>query len=192
MSRFCGHPRRRGCGRCPRPRPHLLQLPLRRLPASPRRPHPRRLLLPPRHRLPPPPHRLRQQRHRVIPHLYRLPLRLHRLQRRVATRGVPLQRRQRTVARRARAAVPGLFAAHHSKTMVRRLSSTRYRKVWPATPAWQGRVSVESAVAPGVVVNTDLSVLRWFRRRLRGMHQTAEDISAFLAHLHIRFAAPDP
>ncbi|HTE96333.1 MAG TPA: hypothetical protein VK678_22935, partial [Bradyrhizobium sp.] len=77
-------------------------------------------------------------------------------------RGNPLQSRQRTVARRERIAIPGLVAAHPSKTIARAsktiaraLSRTLYQKGSAAIPAWRGRVSVASAVAPGAVVNTD-------------------------------------
>ena len=160
MSRSCGNPRRR---RRPRRRPPQSRL---------LRPRPRRrgpLLLPPC-RLPPQPRPLLPQMHRLLrhrpwrlPHLHRLPLQVHRFQRRVATRGVtPLQSRQRTVARRERIAIPGLVAAHPSKTIARAsktiaraLSRTLYQKGSAAIPAWRGRVSVASAVAPGAVVNTD-------------------------------------
>jgi hypothetical protein len=57
----------------------------------------------------------------------------------------PLQSRQRTVARRERIAIPGLVAAHPSKTLAR-----------ASIPAWRGRVPVASAVAPGAVVDTEL------------------------------------
>src|SRR5216683_2453828 len=124
-----------------------------------------------RRRPPPQPRRLLPQIHRLLPHrprrlpqLHRLPLQVHRFQRRVATRGaLPLQSRQRTVARRGRIAVPGLVAAHPSKTIARAsktiaraLSRTLYQKGSPAIPAWRGRVSVASAVAPGAAVNTEL------------------------------------
>ena len=162
MSTFCGNPRRRR-RRSPPPQSRRLR-PRRR-----RRPRPRWLLLPP-YRLPPQPrpllpqmHRRLRHRPRRLPHLHRLPLQVHRFQRRVATRGVtPLQSRQRTVARRERIAIPGLVAAHPSKTIARAsktiaraLSRTLYQKGSAAIPAWRGRVSVASAVAPGAVVNTD-------------------------------------
>src|SRR5229473_2014871 len=128
MSTSCGNPRRR------RRRPPPQSRPLRPRPRR-RRPQPRRLLLPP----------------------HRLPLQVHGFQRRVATRGVyPLQSRQRTVARRERIAVPGLVAAHPSKTIARALSRTLCQKGSAAIPAWRGRVPVASAVAPGAVVNTEL------------------------------------
>src|SRR6266851_5100559 len=142
MSTSCGNPRRR------RRRPPPQSRPLRPRPRR-RRPQPRRLLLPP-HRLPPQPRPL-------LPQIHRLPLQVHRFQRRVATRGVnPLQSRQRTVARRERIAIPGLVAAHPSKTIARALSRTLYQKGSAAIPAWRGRVPVASAVAPGAVVNTEL------------------------------------
>jgi hypothetical protein len=145
MSTFCGNPRRRR-RRSPPPQSRRLR-PRRR-----RRPRPRWLLLPP-YRLPPQPrpllpqmHRRLRHRPRRLPHLHRLPLQVHRFQRRVATRGVtPLQSRQRTVARRERIAIPGLVAAHPSKTLAR-----------ASIPAWRGRVPVASAVAPGAVVDTEL------------------------------------
>src|SRR5229473_2378699 len=148
MSISFGVPRRRRRRPPPQSRP---------LPPRPRRrpPQPRPLL--------PQMHRLLPHRPRRLPHLHRLPLQVHRFQRRVATRGaLPLQSRQRTVARRGRIAVPGLVAAHPSKTIARAsktiaraLSRTLYQKGSAAIPAWQGRVSVASAVALGAVVNTD-------------------------------------
>src|SRR6267378_4040259 len=155
MSTFYGNPTRR---RRRSPPPQSRRLRLRRR----RRPRPRWLLLPP-YRLPPQPrpllpqmHRRLRHRPRRLPHLHRLPLQVHRFQRRVATRGVtPLQSRQRTVARRERIAIPGLVAAHPSKTIARALSRTLYQKGSAAIPAWRGRVSVASVVAPGAVVNTD-------------------------------------
>ncbi len=60
------------------------------------------------------------------------------------------------MGRRERIAIPGLVAAHHSKTFARALSRTLYQKGSAAIPAWRGRVSVASAVASGAVVNTDL------------------------------------
>src|SRR5882672_1483176 len=119
MSTFYGNPTRR---RRRSPPPQSRRLRLRRR----RRPRPRWLLLPP-YRLPPQPrpllpqmHRRLRHRPRRLPHLHRLPLQVHRFQRRVATRGVtPLQTRQRTVARREKIAIPGLVAAHPSKTIAR-------------------------------------------------------------------------
>jgi hypothetical protein len=155
MSRSCGDPRRRRRRRRP-------PLPSRLLRPRPR-PQPRRLLLPPR-RLPPQPPPLLRQMHRLLllrprrlPHPHRLPLQVHRLQRRVATRRVTrLQDRQRTVARRERIALPGPVAPHHSKTIARALSRTSSQEGSAAIPAWRGRVSVESAVATGAVVTTNL------------------------------------
>jgi hypothetical protein len=150
MSTFCGNPRRRR-RRGPPPQSRRLRPRRRR-----RRPQPRWLLLP--YRLPPQPrpllpqmhrrlpHRPRRLPHRPRPHLHWLPLQVRRFQRRVATRRVtPLQSRQRTVARRERIAIPGLVAAHPSKTLAR-----------ASIPAWRGRVPVASAVAPGAVVDTEL------------------------------------
>src|SRR5450631_2862801 len=160
MSTFCGIPRRRR-RRGPPPQSRRLR-PRRR-----RRLQPRWLLLPP-YRLPPPPRPLLPQMHRGfphrprrLPHLHRLPLQVHRFQRRVATRGVtPLQSRQRTVARRERIAIPGLVAAHPSKTLARAsktivrastiaraLSRTLYQKGSAAIPAWRGRVDTQVSVA---------------------------------------------
>src|ERR1700681_4346310 len=162
MSTSCGNPRRR---RRRRPPPQSRRLRRRR----------RRLLLPP-HPLPPPTRRLLPQMHRLLPHrprrlphLHRLPLQVHRFQRRVATRGaLPLQSRQPTVARRGRIAIPGLVAAHPSKTIARAsktivrastiaraLSRTLSQKGSAAIPARRGRVPVASAVAPGAVVDTE-------------------------------------
>src|SRR5450631_3444128 len=164
-------PRRR------RPQSRRLLLPPHRPPPQPRPllPRMRRLLLPPRPLLPPT-HRLLPHRPRRLPQLHRLPLQVHRFQRRVATRGVnPLQSREPTVARRGRIAIPGLVAAHPSKTIARAsktivrastiaraLSRTLYRKGSAAIPARQGGVSVASAAAPGAVVDTEL-----LPRRLR-------------------------
>jgi hypothetical protein len=185
MSISCGVPRRRRRRSPPQSRR--------------RRPQPGRLLLPP-HRLPPQPrpllpqmHRLLSHRPRRLPHLHRLPLQVHRFQRRVATRGVnPLQSRQWTVARRGRIAIPGLVAAHHpkvaahpSKTIARALSRTLYQKGSAAIPAWRGRVSAASAVAPGAVVNTELlppsrfcpastEMKAWSRRRKRRMEHGSQ------------------
>ena len=174
MSGSCGNPRRqRHRRRLPpqsrrrRPQPHRPLLPPRRLPTQPR------LLLPqPRPLLP--------QIHRLLPHFHRLPLQVRRFQRRVATRGaLRLQSRQPTVARRGRIAIPCLVAAHPSKTIARASktivrastiarapSRTLYRKGSAAIPARQGGVSVASAVAPGVVVDTELPprlLFRWTR-----------------------------
>jgi hypothetical protein len=155
MSGSCGDPRRRRRRRRPPLQSHLLR---------PRpRPQPRRLLLPPR-RLPPQPPPLLRQMHRLLllrprrlPHPHRLPPQVHRLQRRAATRKVTrLQDRQRTVARRERIALPGPVAPHHSKTIARALSRTLSQEGSAAIPAWRGRVSVESAVATGAVVTTNL------------------------------------
>jgi hypothetical protein len=159
MRRSCGDPRRRRRRRRPPLQSRLLRPRPRRRP----RPQPRQLLLPPR-RLPPQPPPLLQQMHRLLllrsrrlPHPHRLPLQVQRLQRRVATRGVTrLQDRQRTLARRERIAIPGPVAPRHSKTIARALSRTLYQEGSAAIPAWRGRVSVESAVATGAVVNTDL------------------------------------
>src|SRR6266851_758223 len=156
MSISFGVPRRR------RRRPPPQSRPLRPRPRR-RRPQLRRLLLPPRPLLPQM-RRLLAHRPRRLPQLHRLPLQVHRFQRRVATRGaLPLQSRQPTVARRGRIAIPGLVAAHHSKTIARASktiarapSRTSYQKGSAAIPAWRGRVPVASAVAPGAVVNTEL------------------------------------
>src|ERR1700674_456542 len=180
MSTSCGNPRRRRRRRR-RPPPQSRCLRPRR-----RRPQSRRLLLPP-HRLPPQPRPLPPPTHRLLPHrprwlppLHRLPLRVHRFRRRVATRGaLPLQSRQPIVARRGRIAIPGLVAAHPSKTIARASktivrasriarapSRTLYQKGSAAIPAWWGRVSVASAVAPGAVVDTELPprlLFRWTR-----------------------------
>jgi hypothetical protein len=48
---------------------------------------------------------------------------------------------------------PGL--CKRQSDFVRALSRTLYQKESAAIPAWRGRVSVASAVAPGAVVNTD-------------------------------------
>src|SRR6202163_2422125 len=169
MSTSCGNPRRRRRRRPPpqsrrlRPRRRRLLLPPHRLP-----PHPRPPLTQP-HRLTPQMHGLLPPRPRRLPHLHRLPLQVHRFQRRVATRGaLPLQSRQPTVARRGRIAIPGLVAAHPSKTIARAsktivrastiaraLSRTLYQKGSAAIPARRGRVPVASAVAPGAVVDTE-------------------------------------
>jgi hypothetical protein len=158
MNGSCRNPRRRPRRRCPPSQSRLLRPRPRR-----RRPQPRRPLLLPRRRLPqqrrflPQMPRLFPHRPQRLPHLHWLPLQVHRFQRRVATRGVNLsQNRQRTVARRGKIAIPALVAPHHSKTIARTPSRTRYQKGCAAIPAWRGRASVASAVATGAVVNTDL------------------------------------
>src|SRR5450432_4107658 len=160
MSTSCGNPRGRRRRRRPPPQ-------TRRLRPRRRRPQSRRLLLPP-HRPPPQPRPLLPPTHRLLPHrprrlpqLHRLPLQVRRFQRRVATRGVnPLQSREPTVARRGRIAIPGLVAAHPSKTIARAsktivrastiaraLSRTLYQKGSAAIPAWRGRVDTQVSVA---------------------------------------------
>jgi hypothetical protein len=177
ISTSCGSPRRRRRRRRPPPQSRCLRprrrrpqsrrrlLPPHRLPPQPRPllPRMRRLLLPPRPLLPPT-HRLPPHRPRRLPQLHRLPLQVHRFRRRVATRGaLRLQSREPTVARRRRIAIPGLVAAHPTKTIARAAKTTAralsrilYRTGSAAIPERQGGVSVAPAVAPGAVVSTEL------------------------------------
>jgi hypothetical protein len=135
-----------------RPFPTTRRLRRRPRPTLPRmhRLRPRRL--PPRWLLP---HRCRTRRRRRFPHLDRRLPQVHLFQR----RGVPgevnfLPGGRRTVTRSRTIMIPGLLAAS-LKAIARAVWRTWFLRRLRAILAWQGGVSVASAVAIGAAIDTE-------------------------------------